>query len=132
MAELRGEARARAHGHDARILAADADAAALDAARANARAARARICFRHARLRDFQATGRPGLVVTNPPYGVRLKSDDAFLRELAGAVCRLHGWRVAVLAGSARICRAMGLKPRGLLPVNNGGLDCRLAVYDVP
>jgi 23S rRNA G2445 N2-methylase RlmL len=57
-----------------------------------------RFACRVADVRQLQAHQPPPLVVTNPPDGLRLaEGGAAFSRELAAAVCRLHGWRVGLL-----------------------------------
>ena len=132
MAELRGDARQRAHGQTTRIAAADIAPGALEMAKSNARAARVRISFREARVQDLQPAGKPGLVICNPPYGLRLGADKQLFDDLAGAVCRQHGWRVALLTGSPDTLRAISLAPSSTSDLKNGDLDCRLAVYEVP
>ena len=71
-------------------------------------------------------------IVTNPPYGERLDAPDALYRDMAQAFARLHGWRVAVLAGAAAIERAMRRRADKALAVWNGDIECRLLLYDVP
>ena len=44
----------------------------------------------------------------------------------------LSGWRIAVLAGTPAIARAIKLRPERALVVYNGDLECRLLTYDVP
>jgi putative N6-adenine-specific DNA methylase len=86
-------------------------------------------------VRDLEPTGEPGTVVTNPPYGERLEAPDALYRDMARAFERLRGWRVAILAGTPAIERAMravrGRADRALA-VWNGDIECRLLVYEAP
>jgi 23S rRNA (guanine2445-N2)-methyltransferase / 23S rRNA (guanine2069-N7)-methyltransferase len=72
----------------------------------------------------------PGLLCTNPPYGVRL-TDSAAARTLhreLGAVLREHfqGWQAAVLTDAAGLGRELGLRAWRTHTVWNGGLECRL------
>ena len=85
MAELRQEARARAHGQAPKILLADIDAGAIEKARVNARKARVRVGFRCSDIADLAWPGAPALVVSNPPYGERLASGPEFLRRVRAA-----------------------------------------------
>lgn len=132
LVELRGEARRAKHGQAPRIIASDLDPQAVAAATANARLAGVRISLREAGLAELQAGGTPGIVVTNPPYGQRLAADSAFYREMGSALTRLHGWRVALLAGSRDVAYAMPLKPTASYPLFNGDIECRFLMYDVP
>ena len=132
MAELRGEARSGAHGQAGRILASDVDVRMVELARTNARAAGVRIAFREAPLAELQPAATPFLVVSNPPYGMRLEADAPFFRDMAAAFSRLHGCRVALLAGTPEILKAMPLRPTASHTLFNGDIECRFVVYDVP
>jgi putative N6-adenine-specific DNA methylase len=132
MRELRGEARRRAgHGAPA-VTAADIDPAVLDVARANAGRAGVRIAFRERSLIAWQSDGVRRMVVANPPYDVRLGADAAFCRDITAALCRMHGSRVALLAGHPGYRQAMALQPEAVFPLKNGDLPCELLVYEVP
>ncbi|MDA0334127.1 MAG: bifunctional 23S rRNA (guanine(2069)-N(7))-methyltransferase RlmK/23S rRNA (guanine(2445)-N(2))-methyltransferase RlmL [bacterium] len=81
------------------------------------------------------ATGRPGLLVTNPPYGHRL-SDEGGVRALhAELTTRLRshygGWRAAVLTTTPEWAQSLGIE---CLPETfaNGPLECRLLLGDLP
>lgn len=129
---LCGDLRRRISPQPVRIVAADQDAAVLDIARSNARAAGVRLSFRQQSVLEMQGDGKPGIVVTNPPYGVRLETEADFPRRLAATFMRLHGWRVCLLAGTPAYAQHMSLKPRVSHPLRNGDLECQLLVYDVP
>ncbi len=106
-AELREQAEAKIRPGTTPIRGSDVDPGALAVARDNAGEAGVRIDFRLASVRDLTPEGGPGVVVCNPPYGARLDAPDALHREMAQAFARLRGWRVAILAGSPAIARAM-------------------------
>ncbi|MBM4144614.1 MAG: RNA methyltransferase [Lentisphaerae bacterium] len=128
---LRGEMRRGAAPCAARIVASDVDPDVLGVARRNARAAGVRLAFRERSAMAMQADGEPGIVVTNPPYGMRLRAGAAFCRETAAAFSRLHGWRVCILAGSPEYRRQFALRPRAVFPLANGDLPCEFLIYDV-
>lgn len=121
-----------------RILASDRDAGAIEAARANAARAGVADCieFSCRPVSAIEPPPGPGWVVSNPPYGVRLRGAGD-LRDLyarLGAVLRAKcpGWRVSLLCGSAQLPRATGLGFAPGLSTLNGGLPVRLASCKVP
>src|SRR4030042_1131576 len=96
------------------IIASDRDAGAIQAARANAERAGVADCIEFSRKAISAIDPPPGLgwVVTNPPYGVRLKKTDD-LRNLyaqLGKVLRTRcpGWRGTVLCGRVQLIRSTG------------------------
>ena len=136
---LRAEAGARAHAGASTgvsIRGTDRDRQAIRSARDNAARAGVgdRVRFDVARLSDAAPAGaepeRPGLLCTNPPYGVRLEDREAVRavhREL-GAVLRerFQGWQAAVLTGAPELGKELGLRAWRTHTVWNGGLECRL------
>lgn len=78
-------------------------------------------------------TGGPGLVLTNPPWGVRL-DPEASRRAWhgLGTLARseaLSGWTLAALSGDASMTRELGLRASRKFPLRVGGVDARLLVY---
>ncbi len=124
------------------LIGSDRDAGAIDAARANA--ARAGVAtdttFLAQALSDAEAPATEGLLVANPPYGIRVGEEDA-VRDLYArfgqlARARFAGWRVALL--SADRSAGHGLERQLRLPLtpvwrtSNGGIPVRLLVGAVP
>jgi 23S rRNA (guanine2445-N2)-methyltransferase / 23S rRNA (guanine2069-N7)-methyltransferase len=76
------------------------------------------------------APGRPGLLCTNPPYGVRLGDREAaraLHRELGQVLRqRFSGWQAAVLTGSPGFGAELGLRAHRTHALWNGGIECRL------
>ena len=73
---------------------------------------------------------RPGLLCTNPPYGLRLEGPEgarALHREL-GAVLRqrFQGWNAGVLTGAPELGKELGLRAHRTHSVWNGPIECRL------
>ena len=130
--EMKGELRAARTGHLPRIIAADVDAGVLAKAQVNARAAGVKLAFREQSAFDLQPDDSPALIVTNPPYGVRLEANQMFARKLMATFCRLHGWRVALLAGTPAYAQEMSPRPRLRVPLLNGDLPCEFLLYDIP
>lgn len=129
--ELRGSLRAAVGTSAVKILASDLDAGVLEKAKDNARRAGVRLTFRQASIVDIQRDRDHATVVMNPPYGVRLEANPEQVRQVAAAVTRWHGWRVAILAGSPEYQRCIPLHPRAALALQNGPLPCELLLYDV-
>jgi putative N6-adenine-specific DNA methylase len=116
----------------AAIIGSDRDAGAIEAAQANAeRAGVARdITFRQHALSALQGPDEAGLLLTNPPYGVRVGEKEP-LRDLfarLGQVARtaLPGWRVAMLSADRDLEAQVGLPFEERFRTSNGGIAVRL------
>ena len=126
------EARNNLSPSNPKIVASDRDAGAIQAARANAERAGVANSVEFS-CRAFSSVDPPigpGWVVTNPPYGIRLKTsrDLRSLYTRFGQVLRAKcsGWRVAMLCNSAHLWRATGLESAPGIPLRNGGLKVLL------
>jgi 23S rRNA (guanine2445-N2)-methyltransferase / 23S rRNA (guanine2069-N7)-methyltransferase len=123
-------------GSDPPIWGFDADAEAAAAAAANlARAGvRKRVRVETRPLSQLQRpTSGGGLVVTNPPYGERLKPGqdlEGLYRELGQVLkARFGGFQAAVLAAESTPVEAIGLRADRVHRVYNGPIRCRLLRY---
>ena len=74
-----------------------------------------------------------GVIVSNPPYGVRLADSGAlatFYPQLGDALKRRYaGWTAHLLSGDTRLPKLIGLKASRRTPLFNGALECRLYEY---
>jgi len=112
----------------------DRDAGAIKMSRANA--ARAGVTEftvfqQHAAGNVTPPPGPPGLVIVNPPYGIRI-GDKTPLVTLYAAfgktlLTRFAGWRVGLITTDKSLANATGLPftPPGQ-PVSHGGLSVLL------
>jgi 23S rRNA (guanine2445-N2)-methyltransferase / 23S rRNA (guanine2069-N7)-methyltransferase len=79
--------------------------------------------------------GRPGLMVTNPPYGERLGDREALepLYTLLGDVLRQRftGWTACVLTGNRELGGRIGLRSARRHILYNGAIECRLLVFPI-
>jgi putative N6-adenine-specific DNA methylase len=129
--------RARPAPATSSIFASDVDPRAVANARSNAAAAGVEgwIEFGVADAMTRPAPGPAGLLVANPPYGVRLESDDALAAmypRLGDALkARFAGWTANFLTGDLRLAKLIGLKPSRRTPLWNGAIECRLFRFDI-
>ncbi len=76
-----------------------------------------------------------GIIITNPPYGIRV-GDEFFLIETYKNFAftlknKFKGWDVWVLSGNRELTRHFGMRAERRFPVINGGIDCRFIHYKV-
>ena len=79
---------------------------------------------------DIVAPVKEGVLITNPPYGVRLGEDEhlsmAYPIWASTMKKKLSGWRTYFLTSDLRMPKLMRLAPTKKTPLYNGALDCRL------
>ncbi|HET7229328.1 MAG TPA: class I SAM-dependent RNA methyltransferase [Longimicrobium sp.] len=120
------------------ILGSDRDAGAVEAARANA--ARAGVgddvTFAQRPVSAIEPPPGPGLLIANPPYGVRVGESDA-LRSLYAAVgktarAKAPGWTLGLLSADRKLEGQVGLPFTERFRTSNGGIPVRLVTAEVP
>jgi len=94
------------------------------------------IQLKQANVLELSPPAPAGVLVANPPYGVRLGEDEeleAFYPKLGDALkARFAGWRCYFLTGdAARFAKLVGLKASRRIPLFNGPLECRLLEYRI-
>jgi len=117
------------------IYGSDLSGDALKAARANLTASGLEkiVSLKHANLLEIAAPAKEGIIVTNPPYGVRLGEQ----RELAefypklGDILKKNftGWCAYILSADMRLPKLIRLAVSKRTPLFNGALECRLFEY---
>ncbi|HET7262212.1 MAG TPA: THUMP domain-containing protein [Casimicrobiaceae bacterium] len=119
------------------IFASDTSAAALERTHANLAAAEIApfVSVERSDVLSRAAPAPAGLLLANPPYGVRLDDAErlaAFYPRLGDALkARFAGWRVCLFTGDLRLPRLIGLKPERRTPLWNGALECRLYTFRI-
>lgn len=114
------------------IFACDRSTKAIQAAEANIQAAglSEAIHLKQANLLSLTAPAEEGMLVANPPYGVRIGEDEQLARfyPLLGNVLkqRFAGWTAYLFTGDLRLPKLIGLAPSRRTPLFNGAIDCRL------
>lgn len=78
---------------------------------------------------------KPGLVISNPPYGERLGDEMtliALYRELGEwVVTHVRGWLFMMLTSNEQLARQIPVRPEKSTRVINGGLECRAYRFPV-
>ena len=108
----------------------------VEGARANVEAAGLadRILLKQAQVTDLRPPGAlAGVVVMNPPYGIRMGEEDqlAALYPRVGDWLKQHfaGWRCYIFSGDASLPRGIRLHASRRTPLYNGAIECRLYEY---
>jgi 23S rRNA (guanine2445-N2)-methyltransferase len=82
-----------------------------------------------------EAPATSGLLLANPPYGVRLADANAlaaFYPRLGDALKRrFAGWTAAFFTGDLRLAKLIGLAPQRRIPLWNGAIECRLFLFRI-
>lgn len=131
MGQIRAPAPAAIHGSDR-------DAGAVVAARGNAERAGVAgdVMFREAALSELAPPAGPGLLVSNPPYGVRLEGSgdprDLFARLGAVARARCRGWTLALLSADPAHDGQLGIPLTARWRSTTGGIPVRLVIGTIP
>ena len=118
------------------IFGSDISAAAISLARSNAKSAflGKKTTFRVSSFEEMDPPGGKGVVVTNPPYGERLKQDNAkaFHTILGDTLKRKYdGYEAWVLSSNLEAVKFTGLKPEKKIVLFNGPLECRYIKYSI-
>jgi putative N6-adenine-specific DNA methylase len=107
----------------------------VDSARMNLRDAglESAVTLKQVNLLELSAPADTGLLVTNPPYGVRLgeKEDLAqFYPQLGDTLKkRFAGWTAFILSGDPELAKLIRLSASRRTVLYNGALECRLYEY---
>jgi putative N6-adenine-specific DNA methylase len=117
------------------IYGSDRSADVLKAARANLSVTGLAevVSIQKADLLNLSAPAKEGIIVTNPPYGVRLGEQQElaeFYPKLGDVLKKqFSGWRAYLLSADMRLPKLIRLAVSKRTPLYNGALDCRLFEY---
>ena len=135
--KLQHEAETQIRPAPASISGSDNDRHMIRAAVANAQAAEVDtfVRFEVKDAQDTRPNGDGGILISNPPYGVRLAEVQALqaLYPQLGAWLKQHyaGWLAGMFTGDRDMPKFMRLSPKRKIPLHNGNLDCRLFLMDM-
>ena len=119
------------------IYASDQDPAAVKKARRNFQGAGVAfdVRLRQCDVLSLEAPAEKGVIVLNPPYGVRLDRPeqlDLLYPKLGDLLKqRFTGWRAYVFTADARLPKLIRLVPSKRTPLFNGALECRLYEFKI-
>ena len=86
-------------------------------------------------FQDFQLPSGLGLLICNPPYGIRIGDENQLsnLYKELGDYCKRQasGWDLWVLNGNPKLSKYIGMKANRRFQVNNGSIDCRWLNYKI-
>ncbi|MGH7825875.1 MAG: THUMP domain-containing class I SAM-dependent RNA methyltransferase [Candidatus Binatia bacterium] len=117
------------------IYGSDLSGEALKAARTNLAAGglEQAVSLKRANALEISAPAREGIIVTNPPYGVRLGEQQKlaeFYPKLGDVLKKkFSGWRAYILSADMRLSKLIRLAASKRTPLFNGALECRLFEY---
>lgn len=117
-----------------RIVGSDINLRAVEAALANAKAAGVAdlITVEQREIRYFKKPKMPAVLITNPPYGERLRPEDLsdIYRTLGEKLKReFQGGEAWIISSREELFDSMRLRPSFKVPLQNGSLDCELRKY---
>jgi putative N6-adenine-specific DNA methylase len=119
------------------IYGSDVSSTVLMAARANlATAGLAEVVtLKQINLLDVTPPAPTGVLVTNPPYAIRIGEQEEMARlyPRIGDLLKqkFGGWRACFLSADMRLAKLIRLSVSRRIPLYNGALDCRLFVYEM-
>ena len=91
------------------------------------------VSLKQADVLEISAPAKEGIIVTNPPYGVRLGEQQElaqFYPKLGDALKKkFSGWRAYLLSADMRLPKLIHLAASKRTPLFNGALECRLFEY---
>ena len=117
------------------IYGSDISAAVLRAAHANLAGAGLAevVSLKRADVLEIKAPAPEGIIVSNPPYGVRLGEQQSlaeFYPRLGDLLKKQFcGWRAYFLSADMRLPKLIHLAASKRTPLFNGALECRLFEY---
>lgn len=121
----------------ASIAASDNKATLIHIARTNAHAAGVDelINWQTLDIQDTRPQGEHGILISNPPYGIRLDEIQTLhaLYPQLGSWLKQHyaGWTAGMLSADREMPKIMRLSPKRKIPLYNGNLECRLFLFDM-
>lgn len=134
--ELLSSARHEISSSQLHIYGYDRDAGAIQIATANAARSGQKdmIRFLHQAISDLVPTDEAGYVITNPPYGIRVKTGkdlrDLYARFGEILRTRFGGWQAGILSNDPRLTGNLGLDElKSDWRFINGGIPVHFQIY---
>ena len=117
-----------------KIFGGDIDPDAIAVARKNIKSAKVEemIELSCRPLTEWEADTAEGVIVTNPPYGERLRPANLnnLYKEIGSTLKNnFQGWHAWIIGYMDEQMKEIGLKPSVKIPLHNGNLECSLREY---
>ncbi len=116
----------------------DRDTGAIASSQANAARAgqKNNINFAQQAVSLLESPAPVGVIVTNPPYGIRIKENhdlrDLYARFGTILLEKFHGWTVVILSSDDQLTGNLGLgQPKSVLRFTNGGIPVKLLKFNL-
>ena len=91
--------------------------------------------LKQANMLEISAPAAEGVLVANPPYGVRIGEQDelaSFYPQIGDVLKKkFAGWRAYIFTADLRLPKLIGLSPSKRTPLYNGALECRLYEFRI-
>ena len=135
-AHIREATVGRIRDHDFAFYASDKSSRALQQARESARTAQLDDEIRFAKTDFFLSNPKAerGIVVTNPPYEMRVQTGDifSFYEEMGNKLKRDYpGFTAWILSGNPDAMKHFGLRPTRRIALLNGAIPCTFFKFDL-
>jgi len=83
---------------------------------------------------DLEPLNEGGFIITNPPYGERIKTQDInnLYKGIGDSLKQKYiGFTAWILSGNKDALKFVGLRPSRNIIVYNGPIECRFAKFDI-
>jgi putative N6-adenine-specific DNA methylase len=115
----------------------DNDKRAISVAKANSKRAGVfeQCAFLNRSILDFHPKSKNGVLILNPPYGIRLDEKDKmrhfFIKLDRHLKAHWGGFRVCIITPEDEHLREIIMKPTKIYNVYNGDLPCKYGIFDI-
>jgi len=134
--QVRKESESKAHIPLVRISASDISENAISMTRSNVESAGLTdiISISNNDFCDPESSDNEGIIIMNPPYGQRIRSDDNDkLYSMIGSTLKhkFPGYQAWIISSDKNALKQVGLKPAKKTILFNGSLECVLVKYEL-
>lgn len=130
------EAKEQIRDTDVQIVGSDWSGRILETAKENVSSAGLKdtVTLKMNFMDDSEPPESPGFLVTNPPYGERIKVDDIInlYKGIGDALKKDYsGYTAWIISSNLQALKFVGLRPSRNITVYSGKLECKFAKFDI-
>ena len=119
-----------------KLFGSDVSGAVIEKAKENIRQAGLQQCItlRKCSFEKFQVPATEGVLVCNPPYGLRIAPQDILelYRGIGDKMKKdFKGWTCWIFTGNLETAKFIGLRPSRKIHLYNGPIECRFLKFDI-